>query len=228
MLPSTLLMAISPPIVVTPGSAEYNSAGAGSQVLPNFNTLVVELWGAGSSGNGLTPPSTNFPGNDGGTTTCSTLGLTAGGGVRPSGAPANPGAGGLASGGDINTSGSQGVAGGAYNGVFGRGGSSPNGGATTLPPAGQGTPGLADNGFNGAAPGAAGSAPTYNVSGSQFSGCGGSGGAYCRKTYTRGSPGAPAIGDTINHIVGGGGARDAAANFDGGSGANGRIRYTWS
>jgi len=214
--------------VVTPGSATYNSAGAGSQVVPNYNTLIVELHGAGSPGCGLTAPSTYFYGNDGGTTTCSTLGLTAGGASKTFGAPPQPGAAGIAGGGDVNTTGSQGVVGGAYNGVNGRGGGSPNGGADRPPPVGQGTPGLAVTGIDGNSPGGGGSGATYNVSGSQFSITGGSGGAYCRKTYIRGAPGSPAIGATLLHNVGAGGARDAGGGFDSGSGTNGRVAYAWS
>jgi hypothetical protein len=213
---------------VVSGSTTFDS-GSGNFTVPAYNTLVVEGWGGGSPGMATTPPATFAYGTDGGDTTVSTLSLTAGGGKKTSGTGAGtPGAGGVATGGDVNTSGSQGVAGGAYNGVNGQGGASPNGGATTPPPVGQGVPGLFVVGNNGNLPGAGGSAPTYNVSGSQFNTCGGSGGAYVKKTYSLGAPGAPSPGALLAYAVGAGGVADTSLSFDPGSGANGRVRFTWS
>lgn len=213
-LGNTGTQAYSGSVTVTPGSSTYTSGF--TFVAPVFNTLVVEGWGGGggaginSSGSGT-----------GGTTSISSLGLTAHGGGAGEAAAVNryddgtstsyPGAsGGTASGGDVNTTGG---AGGTYSSddstgtITGsiKGGSSPNGGAGGV------------NSTNwGSAPGGGGAADTSLGS----SACGA--GGYFKKTYTANSI---PYGTSIPGSVG---AAGTASTTNTSKGATGQAKFTWS
>ena len=136
--------ASKPPVF--PGSQTFSTAGAFNFTIPNFNTLVVEIRGAGGGG-GSFDYTTDYNGQEyyasaagaGGASTWN--GLTAiGGGAGTKGwyqdgteesVPGGAGAAGAASGGDTNTTGG-GNAGGAgisaANSIGGAGGNGGNGG----------------------------------------------------------------------------------------------------
>lgn len=102
---------------VTPSVTDYIVDTPAAPV-PNYNFLQIEMWGDGAGGAG-----TSFKGADGSDSAILSLGLTAGGGKAPlttqsiGGAVifnTTGGAGGLATGGDVNTNGKPG-ANGSYN-----------------------------------------------------------------------------------------------------------------
>ena len=94
--------------VVTPGSASYGP-GTHAFVVPEYNTLTIDLSGAGGGG-----ISKNYNAASGGPTQIGSLGLVAyGGGGAYTSSVAQPGAAGGASGGDTNITGGGGAGGAA-------------------------------------------------------------------------------------------------------------------
>lgn len=194
------------PSAPSAGEIIINATGAWSFVVPKFKTfLSVELWGAGGGGrirNGSDP-------STGGNTTCTTLGMTAGGGQVGS-STGGVGSASTASGGTINTNGQ--VGGGISNG---KGGDSPNGGAGGIAPTSAGS------GRDGQQPGGGGSA---GKAGTWPPHVGGGGGAYCFKQFT---PAALAKDTIIIGVVGAGGNGGVVGGDRGGKGGDGRVRIIW-
>jgi hypothetical protein len=196
---------------VVPGSQDFITVGTASFVVPNYNTLIVELWGGGGSGGG---GFNNGNGQPGGASSISQLGLTAGGGgagiSRNNGA--GGGAGGGASGGNnLNWNGEAGNRAKPNIWTGGRDGRRLNLG---LEPNYEGNPfGTVDGG---------GGRGGYG----NGEGGGGGGGGYVRSVY---AAGAVAPGASLTIVVGGGGAGlfDGSAG-PGGAGARGRIFISWS
>ncbi len=171
----------------------FNATGVHSYTVPaSFGTITVRVWGGGGSGgqgawwhgNGLA----------GGNSSIASLGLMAGGGGFGNLTGGAPGAGGVASGGTVNTNGAAGSANITTTG--GLGGSSPNGGA-------------GGNASNGTAPGG-GAAGSY---GNPDGGAGGGAGAYVEKTFTSLTL---APNATINDIIVGAGG--IGPGYNGGMG----------
>lgn len=205
-------------VAVTPSTSTYD-AGSGVYTVPAYNTLTVEVWGAGSSGLGTTGWYFSS-GIAGGTSSVSTLGMGATGGAGPvcstpttDGRNTTLGAPGYGYGGNAaNISGNYGT-GWSRWGVSGGGigGGAPYGGGNVGPAAG---------GTTGSAPGGGGSGMLID-SGNY---AGGSSGGYSKSVYTRGAAGAPAVGQGLSFSVGVGGPRPTS--YGGGAGGNGRVRFT--
>lgn len=210
-IPQALLLGEYRPIIVTPGSSTFDT-GSGNFTVPNYNTLTVELWGGGGSGESTDGSTFSF-GGSGSNTTCTTLSMTAQGGALGQNAG---GGGGPASGG--NTTNTTGNSGGGRT-TSGTGGGAASGGGNVSPP-----------GANGA--GTAGSTPGGGGSGARLSSVGGGagGGGYSKSVYTRGvTSGAPAIGASLAYAVGAGAAPNIVPGLNnGGAGTNGRVKFTWS
>lgn len=194
--------------IVEPGTVEFDADG--SFVIPNFYTMIVEGYGKGGSaqaGNGgiaVPGPGYTRVSFDGGTTF-----LTANTGV---GATNNVtgGAGGTATGGDVNITGSAGF------------GGTPVGGRSNGPQGGYGGGGftvatqstyLSSNGFS---PGGGSGGENGVTSGS------GAGG-YFRKTYTRGQL---ILGRRYDFTVGHCQPVPLGTNTYG-IGGNGLLKFTW-
>ena len=223
---------------VTPDTNTYDGS-SGTETVPHYDMLVVELWGPGAGGAGLDDASllgTQVDSTTPSASTISTLSMTANGGTKTTTPGGGTPAGGTASGGNTtNTQGGSGHAGAiAAPGevTSGHGGSSPSGGAQT---AGKSSVGLANgtglNGGNGAAPGAGGSGAVYrNVAGTVTQGAqGGAGGGYSKSVYVRGvTAGAPAVGASLSWAVGAGTVGGNGSKVDGGTGANGRARFAYT
>jgi uncharacterized protein (TIGR02217 family) len=228
-----------------------DACGADSYLVPEYNTLVIELWGAGAGGFGALTLGTAAPataGTAGGTTQIASLSLVAGGG-QPSSGPygLNGGLGGTPTGGDVNTPGEAGASGTlfVYNGSAGgpaglnigtgpsgRGGASPNGGLGGGPVSVAATTGAVLDGNDGVYPGGGGSGAAMGTpiqQGGTVFGVGvsgGGGGSYVKKTYVKGvTAGYPVPGATLTLAIG---CKGIGGNSfaDGGDGANGRIRFT--
>lgn len=206
----------------TSGSQVYTS-GSGSFTIPPYATSIVfKLWGAGSGGFGEYASVTYAPTSGGGNTTVTIPSLTAtitAGGASAGDTVIQHGVGGTASGGDINTSGSNGT-------TTGNGGNAGN--PTSPNPNGTGGAAVSgnSNGNPGNAYGGGGSGGANLYSSAQYVAGSGGGGAFAQKTYTFGglSPGA-----TINWSVGSGGPGGAGSGgYTGGVGANGGIVISWS
>lgn len=213
---------------------------SGSFTVPAYTgSITVEVWGGGGGGGQY-----YTDGTAGGDSSFDSLIARGGGKGRGSvyasweAAHGPGGAGGVASGGDVNLTGGVGgpflttqICGGAYC-PDGTGGSSPNGGSggegnlkNTWTPRGDG------KGFPGQAPGGGGGAG-YGSSGHGYGqGNGGGGGGYASKTYSAsqlapgtvvavtvgsGGAGGPPFGAQTGGLIGGGGA-----------GAPGRVVVTW-
>ena len=108
--PKAMLPGLAPLVMgggAAPGYTRYTGSGTKSFVVPDFDVLLeVEFWGSGGqSGWG--------GGGNGGATYCTSLGMTAGGGVGNNSAVVYTAgkAGGTATGGDYNLSGNPGSAG---------------------------------------------------------------------------------------------------------------------
>jgi hypothetical protein len=210
---------------VVPGSQTFSSAGSNTFTVPYYNNLTITLWGAGASGG------SGYGGagqNGGDTLVYAPAGtLTAGGGFGGSagfyrrGFGAG-GAGGNASGGNTtNTNGNAGTTGATTQ----NGGSAPNGGAGGTQPYFQ-----VGNypGGPGSAPGGGGAGGLgYDSSGNpNWQGGGGGGsGAYVQSVYNYTS--GPTFFSVISFSVGAGGYASGSGT-DGGSGANGRVTFSWS
>ena len=234
-------------VKVVPGTVTYGP-GSGVFTVPLFNTLTIELWGAGAGGSSITALTVSAsPGTAGGATTLSSLGLQANGG-NVDAAGKGGGGGGGAGGGTTNVAGGSGTggsisgstitrgSGGTCNGINGSGGAS-----VSLSSVG----GSHCDSVNGgaAAPGGGSSgcafASTGSPSGDNFA-SGGGGGGYCKKDFT--AAGALVkYRDALSFFVGTGGVPATAfhitviATFGNGlhvvagvGGGNGQIKFTWS
>jgi hypothetical protein len=227
---------------VTPGSITYTTPGTYNFTVPNYNSLQVELWGSGGGGGAVSgtggsnsPTYTNGSAGsaakwDGGAASGKPEAGGGSGGIRPIN---NSISGGTASNGDINTPGNGRVDDNNYENYM-PGANAPNGGTggmygnstgtsgTDIPVASQAT-----------APGAGGAANGQRISVSVPVGAGymsyqtvsvwhmgGASGAYCKKTY---SPGAYAVGSSVQVIVPSGGA-----GASGNPGARGEVKIVWS
>lgn len=197
----------------------YSVAGVYAYTVPaSFGTITIRLWGGGGTG-GLSDSAVG--GQNGQNSSISSLGLTAGGGMRGQSVNQNETAsiassGGIATGGDINTNGSNGGLPGG--GVSGAGGNSPNGGL--------GGAGISANlpGLSGVAPGGGGSG-AYNSTRSSNAGGGGAG-AYTEKTFT---PATLAPGATIADIIVGAGGSTLQTGLNvAGNGGTGRVSIVCS
>lgn len=225
------------------------ATGSGSYLVPLYNTLKIEEWGAGGGGDGY-----STVGTAGGDTVLASLGLTAGGGQSPvlNGPVTDPtgssffnpigGAGGTATGGDTNTPGQAGATGFLQRIGTGQtlkagdGGGNPGSGASVTYNGSPSSLPLGENGSNGAGVGEGGGGSAtlqavIDLSESLVSTCSatcrpGSGqGGYLLKQWNAGDPGAPAPGTTLTFLVGGAGA--GGADFDsGGNGGTGQIKFT--
>ena len=190
----------------TPGTHGYTAPAS-------FATITVKIWGAGGAGGGF---STTGPA--GGTSTISSLGLSAGGGQGGTAGASSGGGGGTASGGTTNTGGNTGGAGNATAAPGGSGASAPFGGT-----GGGGCPGGVSDGATGGTPGAGGGGGCHNYIPAYSSG--GGSGAYVEKTFT--SMTLPP-GTTINDIVVGAGGAYVGGGGQGGAGGDGRVSVTCS
>lgn len=223
---------------VTTGQFAQFDSGSGTQTIPAYNTLRIERWGGGASGqswklNGASPNVNG--GNAGGSTSAN--GVSAGGGqpaatggVGPGAQTFTGGAGGSGtSTGGAGGNGSQNVAGGPY--TSGAGGTSPAGGS--------GGAGVSDastltttqvTGNNGNAPGGGGSGGSNLTSGTNGHGAGGGAGGYYFTDHVLNGAGHIAVGSGVSWSVGAGGTAVAATGSDtgclGGDGAAGRVRFT--
>jgi hypothetical protein len=213
----------------TPGNATYTSSGTFT-VPTGTTTLKIEIWGGGGSGGasvfgGTNPASTNN--TSGGQSSVSVLSMTANGGTKGQNIqPSYGGAGGTAAGGTTNTTGTAGAAGQTYgscgspNFYFkgGSGGASPNGGA-------GGTATCSFNGANGTSPGGGGAGTTGQDNDPEapevYGGGGGGGGGYSTKTLTS------SIAGSYVYVVGAGGSKGTGV-VNGGDGAVGAVKFTWS
>lgn len=227
--PSLILPVIGvfmPGAVVVPGSFTQTVPGTYNFIVPYFNSLDIELWGGGAGGaaglpgtGGVGATSNAQPGQNGGSSSIASLGLTAQGGFYTGffvGTSQHEGLGGVASGFDTNTSGgdNNAVSGSLVSGS----GAGPGGGAGV-------TQTVAGNVIGGG-----GGQGNYAI---DFFGSplprinsGGPGGAYGKKTYL---PTTLAPGTVLSYTVGIGGAR-CPNWFDlvPGNGARGQATFTWT
>lgn len=192
---------------VVPGSQDFSSSGTFN--VPAYNTLTVQVWGAGGGGGGWRYGAYSYAGNPGGASSFNSDIIANGGG----GGFSAGGAGGTASGGTTNTVGGTGIVGTMGNCNSGVGGASPNGGA-----------GGATAGASGGAPGGGGASGCYI----NFMLSGGGGGGYSSKTYTAGQ-----LSGTVTVVVGAGGVGGGEAGAAGwpslgGTGGNGRVYISWN
>jgi hypothetical protein len=217
---------------VTPGSTSYTTPGTYSFSVPNYNSLQVELWGAGAAGAGYTGSSASAgqPAKwDGGAASSKPQ---AGGGSPGSVYPSIvAGAGGTASGGDVNTTGGTANgyvyaspgAGFPWSGPWGGAGAGPGGGTGGNVMGGAGN---APGGGGGGAYDAYYDSETGQTQYSQFPGGGGA--AYCKKTY---ASGVYAVGASVSVVVPAGPSGvpgDGGSTFASGAGARGQATITWS
>lgn len=211
-------------------SATFNT-GSGSFLTPDYTTtFCIELWGGAACG-GMSSNASN-----GADTTCTTYSLVAGGGNKSSAMAQNVGpggAGGTATGGNtLNTTGGAGdppaPTSSLVAGISGKGGDAPHGGSGGGAVSNSGGGRLAGN--PGTAPGGGGSGRNDNVTDSgliivdayhKFPG--GGSGAYVRHVFIKGVGSPPAVLDPIAWAVGAG----AVSPVNDGSGANGRVRFSW-
>jgi hypothetical protein len=205
-------------------SMTFSTPGTHTFTVPAYvSTLKVEVWGAGGGG-GSNADDKKASGENGSSSSFDKViargGKGGDGGVRNQ--AVSGGNGGTAEGGDDNRTGDNGKNGNA-NGA-GNGGSSPKGGAGGN---GADTPKntTAIPGKDGAAPGGGGGGTAKMLSGGGYNnGAGGGGGGYATKTYAKGTL---APGKTITVVVGEGG-KGAKENVNGGNGAHGEVRISWT
>jgi hypothetical protein len=230
--------------LVSPGSFTEDTPGADTYVIPVYERIVIELWGAGAAGAayvyGL--PAAADLGDDGEDSTLSVdaINVVAGGGKRAdfyhSGYETmtvlrfTGGEGGEASGGHDNIDGGRGEQGRFLTRPFPefgtKGGDSPNGGAGGPRGAGisNGYGGKLHVGQDGSAPGGGGGGAGLGGQagppiGADFVynrsfGAGGAG-AYVRLVFDYMDAGAPEIGSTINFGIGAGGTGPAGEIING-------------
>lgn len=217
------------------GNSVWFDTGSGNWVAGGWPVdavrVEIEGWGGGASGG------ESATANNGGATTCSTFSLTANGGSKSAITTPNttgtPAPGGSATGGNVsNTTGGAGGLPTPLNdgaGLTGKGGDAPSGGvggdAVASPPNTEGSPvATLKSGVNGAAPGGGGSGrhvyvPSGDLLAKKYPG-GGAGGYFKHSLV---------IGvdidedDLIAYSVGAGGT----STQPNGSGANGRIKFSW-
>ena len=198
---------------VVPGSDSFTTSGSFNFTVPAYNTLTVQVWGAGGGGAGCST-TTKVVGVTGGASSWDGA-VIANGGTRAS--TSAGGAGGTASGGTTNTTGQNGSTAGTQAGP---GGDGANGGAggDTIPGYGTGRPGVAPGG------GGAGGGYTGGRSGN-CRGSGAGGGGYSARTYSAGTYSA---GELVPVVVGARGTGGNGSSYDGGIGAYGRVTITWN
>lgn len=196
---------------VTPGSQSFTTAGSHSFTVPCYNTLTVQVWGAGGGGAGAKSGSTKT-GTAGGASNFDGVLIANGGAGGPS---TSAGAGGTASGGTTNTTGQSGG-----TGTANKGGNGANGGAGGAAAAAN------SHGKPGSEPGGAGSGGRWKhpMTGGGSIGGGGGGGGFTTRAY---AAGAYTLGDSVSVVVGAGGT-GGNSDYDGGKGAIGRITITWN
>lgn len=192
---------------------------------------VVELWGPGG-GSGGVAVTTVVNGVAGAATTFTTEGATmsAGGGDRTtsktSNSTGNLGVGGTATGGDVNTSGSSGT-----NGTTGTTSTAGSGGNGATPGGGTGATGAsagagvttAGSQGTGVGAGASGAVHGNATSASRRAAGGSGGGAYCKRTFTKGI--LPA-GVARTLVVSAGGAAGTGDLANGAAGRDGQAIFT--
>jgi len=213
---------------------EFDDPGSDTWTVPSGVTeITVRVWGGGGGSGGHGTGSGTAGGNGSPSTFVNISGpsvnLTADGGIGSAGAnnntPTAGGGGGVASGGDININGDNGVDGliPGNTSTGGTGGSSPNGGGTQAgasPPQGDNSlPGVTGN-FQGG--GAGGSARSNNMAAGRRATGGGGGGAYVEITL------AVSAGDEFAFTVGAGGAAGGGNQAVGGAGANGKLEIEYT
>jgi len=200
-------------LIVVAGSITYSTPGTSSFTVPNFHTLVIELWGGGGSGG---KQRTNGDGENGTASSIATLGLTAGGGGkgRDGNYSSTGGTAGTATGGDINTPGNVGGAGNDSTRTGGVGANAPNGGT-----GGYGGTYSGNEGGPGGTPGAGGGGEGGTLS---KPGSGAGSGGYVKKTYAYGDI---AAGTSLSFTVG---DQGGATPGNGGKGGFGTVKFTWS
>lgn len=204
-------------------TAVFRSAGTHTFTIPSYKTLTVEVWGGG--GGGGSNANKEQVGGSGGQSSFAKSVIARGGKGGQAGIKNTVvfgGAGGTAQGGDVNKAGDAGTNGKASG--SGSGGNAPNGGA-----GGKGASAPADTtpveGKNGSAPGGGGSGTAKTMDDGSFNnGAGGGAGGYAKKTYAQGelAPGTQVV------VVVGAGGKGSTTNADGGSGARGEVRITWT
>ncbi len=215
----------------TATSKEYLCAGSYNFTIPSYGTVIVETWGGGGGGGSGGWNSANNAGTGGDSRFNSATPVIGRGGLggKPStyccSGNGPGGAGGGYSGGDTGDAGRAGdSASEAYN-TSGKGGRSGGtsvygtGGATVGP---GNTPGLDGNN-----PGGGGSGGSRGISND---GGGGGGGGYARKTFNVGQL---TVGANIGVTIGAGGAGGGHGGgliytMNGGDGADGRVKVTWT
>jgi hypothetical protein len=217
-----------------PGELSFSTAGSYDFDVPVFGTLTVKLWGAGGGGTAYSPADQSSSGGD-----SSFNGTVIAGGGKDG---ASGGAGGVASGGTINTPGgpTQGIA----------GGNCPNGGnggtqSTVLDACinyMMGSP--AGDGENGYAPGGGGMGDVtcqlswWTYQGWGYYGVGGGAGAYSEMTFAAGSLKAGTKAPVIVGAGGKGSKGTPTSGFPGtgknpgyytaGDGAPGQVSISWT
>lgn len=206
-------------VPVVPGSSTFTASN--SFTVPNYTTLIMEIWGPGGGGAGCLSAALTA-GGTGGASSVASKSLLANGGTGATTAITGFGTGGTASGGDTNTTGSVGTRGlGPSSGAGGAGANGGAGGAALGNVAAPGNAGTAPGGGGGGA---------HVTSPTDQGGAGAGGGGYCKKTYTKGvTAGAPSVGDIIPFVVGAIGAGgNPSGGEKGGDGALGQAKFTWS
>ncbi len=202
----------------------FSTPGIYTFTVPAYvGSLKVEVWGAGGGG-GSNADDKKESGENGTSSSFDKViargGKGGDGGVKNQ--TASGGAGGTAEGGDDNRTGDNGKNGNA-NGA-GDGGASPKGGVGGK---GADTPKntTAVAGKAGSGPGGGGSGTAKMLSGGGYNnGAGGGGGGYAAKTY---AVGALTAGKQITVVVGEGG-KGSGSNVNGGNGATGEVRISWT
>lgn len=212
---------------------DRTASGTVSYTVPAYNSLTVQIWGAGGGGGvGDFNGSDGATGNNGGNSTA--FGQTAGGGKGGAHGPkpAQGGAGGTGTtpgqdGGDGTNTTTDNFTYSAYSGNGGNSGGGSTGGTGKRVSPAQ----LASNGNNYGGGGGGtyqGFGQSTNGPGYALGGGGGGGGGYTVKTWTSGQAGAPSPGSTYTIVVGAGGTGGTAGGATAGKGGVGRVRITTS
>lgn len=226
---------------VTPGATSLTS-GSGTYTVPNYNTLRIQVWGAGASGQSWKSNAGSpnvHGGNAGGSSSGWTLSATGGQPAATTSLTSLPqsltgGSAGTGSGGSDNQTGTAGGSGQQQTGGspitsgLGGGGASGDGNAAGVQDTDNSVASTV-TGTNGRAPGGGGAGGSNYTSGINCSAAGGGGGGYASRFFTRGVDG-PSIGAGLSYAVGAGGSAVAATGADtgclGGNGARGEVIFT--
>lgn len=185
---------------VIAGSQDYGP-GTHSPVIPSYDTLVVEIWGAGAGGGGVASSGPNtYQGGSPGASYFQAPSVTL---------LANSGSGG-------------------WNGQWYKDGIGPA--PPTVANGSAGSHGSASGGdVNTTAGGRSGGAGTsYTASSATARGGDGGYGGYVRKTWTYGQAGAPVVGSAYTLVVQAGGAGGYGNYVTGNAGVGALARLTWS